>query len=173
MNDQTIILFLRLLHITFGVFWAGSVFNLALFVAPAIKASGPEGGKFMLQLGKTSYPVVVMMSAIITIVSGILLIGKLSNGFEPAWFRTSYARVLTAGSGLAFIGFIIGFTVNRPTAMRMNKIGDAVARTAAPASPEQMNELMRLRKRIFTATNYIAILLALAVISMSICRYVG
>ena len=173
MDDQKIILILRLLHITFGVFWTGSALVLALFVAPAIKASGPEGVKFMLQLGKTSYPVVVMVSAMITIVSGILLIWKLSGGFEPAWFHSSYARVLTAGSGLAFIAFIIGFTVNRPTVIRITKIGDAVARSAAPPTPEQMNELMRLGKRIFTATNYIAILLTLAVISMSICRYVG
>jgi uncharacterized membrane protein len=173
MDDQKIILILRLLHITFGVFWAGSVLNVALFIAPAVKASGPEGSKFMQQLGKTSYPIVVMVSAMITIVSGILLIWKLSGGFEPAWFHSSYSRVLTAGSGLAFIAFIIGFTVNRPTAIRMNKIGDAVARSAAPPTSEQLNELMRLRKRIFTATNYIAILLTLAVISMSICRYVG
>jgi hypothetical protein len=81
--------------------------------------------------------------------------------------------VLTAGAGLAFIAFIIGFTVNRPTAIRINKIGDAVARSAAPPTTEQVNELMILRKRMFTATNYIAILLTLAVISMSICRYVG
>ena len=173
MDDQKIILFLRLLHITFGVFWAGSVLNFALFVAPAIKASGPEGGKFMQQLGKTNYPIVIMVSAMITILSGILLIWKLSGGFEPAWFRSSYARVLTAGSGLAFIAFIIDFTVNRSTAIRINKIGDAVARSAASPTNEQVNELMALRKRMFTATNYIAILLTLAVISMSICRYVG
>src|SRR5258706_15684612 len=112
MTDQNIILVLRLLHITFGVFWTGSVLNSALFIAPAIKASGPEGSIFMQQLGKTSYPIVIMVSAMITILSGILLIWELSGGFETAWFHSSYARVLTAGSGLAFIAFIIGFTVN-------------------------------------------------------------
>ena len=173
MDDQKIILALRLLHISFGVLWAGSVLNFALFIAPAIKASGPDGAKFMLQLGKTSYPIVILVSAMITILSGILLIGKLSNGFEPAWFHSSYARVLTAGSGLAFIAFIIDFTVNRPATMRVNKIGDAVAKSGAAPTNEQMNQLMSLRKRIFTATNYIAVLLTLSVISMSICRYVG
>ena len=112
MDDQDIILILRLFHITFGVFWAGSVFNFALFIAPAIKASGPEGGKFMHQLGKSSYPIVVVVSALITILTGVLLIWKLSAGFESAWFRSGYARVLTAGSGLAFIAFIIGVAVS-------------------------------------------------------------
>ena len=173
MDDQDIILILRLLHITIGVFWTGSVLNFALFLAPTIKASGPEGGKFMHQLGKTSYPAAMAISGIITILTGALLIWKLSGGFEPAWFRSSYAKVLTGGSVLALIGFIIGFTVNRPTATRITQISDAVARTAAPPSIEQANELLALRNRIFTATNYIAILLTLAVVSMSICRYVG
>jgi uncharacterized membrane protein len=173
MDDQKIILILRLLHITFGVFWAGSVLNFALFVAPAVKASGPEGTKFMQQLGKSSYPIVVMVSAMVTILSGILLMWKLSNGFESAWFHSTYSKVLTTGGVLAIIAFIIGFTVNRPVAMRLNKISDAVARSGGAPTPEQMNELMALRKRIFSATNYIAILLTFAVISMAICRYVG
>ena len=127
----------------------------------------------MNQLGKTSYPIAIMVSAMITIVTGVLIMWKLSDGFEPAWFRSPYSKVLTSGSGLAVISFIIGFTVNRPAAIRINKIGDAVAGTAAPPNPEQANELLVLRKRIFTATNIIAILLTLAVVSMSICRYVG
>ena len=173
MNDQQIILILRLLHITVGVFWVGSVLNFVLFIAPAAKASGPEGGKFMHHFGKTSYPIAIALSGLINILTGILLIWKLSNGFEPHWFHSSYARVLTAGSGLAIIAFIIGFTVNRPTGTRMTKIGDAVARTAAPATNDQAKELLMLQNRMIRASNIIAILLTLAVISMSICRYVG
>jgi uncharacterized membrane protein len=172
MDDQDLILILRLFHITFGVFWVGSVLNFALFIRPAVIASGPEGGKFMHQLGKTTYPAAMAISGLITIVAGTWLIWKLSGGFNPSWFRTDYSKVLTAGSGLSVIAFIIGFTVNRPIADKINKISDAVARTAPPTT-EQMNELLALRKRIFTATNYIAVLLTLAVISMAICRYVG
>jgi uncharacterized membrane protein len=173
MDDQVVILILRLLHITFGVFWVGSILNFALFIVPAVKASGSEGTKFMQQFGKTSYPIMIALSGVITIITGVLLIWKLSNGFESAWFQSSYAKVLTTGSVLAFIAFIIGFTVNRPVAMRLDKVGDAIARSGGVPTPEQLNELTALRKRIFTATNYIAILLTLTVISMAICRYVG
>jgi uncharacterized membrane protein len=173
MDDQKIILILRLLHITFGVFWVGSVLNFALFVRPAIIAAGPAGSQFMQQFGKTSYPVVIVVSALITIITGLLLIWKLSNGFYSAWLHTTSAKVLTAGSGLAIVAFIIGFTVNRPTATRINKISEVIARSGAPPTNEQVNELLALRNRIFTATNYMAILLTLTVISMAIFRYVS
>ena len=127
----------------------------------------------MHKLSKTGVPIFVMIAAIITIGSGVLLIWKLSEGFEPAWFHTPYARVLTIGSGLAFIAFIVDLAVNRPAAMRINKISDAIASSGGNATNEQLNAMISLRKKIFTATNFIAVLLALAVVAMAICRYVG
>ena len=172
MSDQTYMLILRVLHIGFGIFWAGSVFSFALFIAKAVKASGPEGGRFMQQLGKTGYPIAVMIMAIISILAGILLIAKLSSGFQAVWFSTAYAKVLTTGGVLAIIAFIIGFTVNRPAAARINTISSAIAKAGAPPTSEQMQELAFLRKKLFTGTNIIAVLLAFTVLAMSIFRYV-
>jgi hypothetical protein len=172
MSDQTYMLILRVLHIGFGVFWAGSVFSFVLFIAKAVKASGPEGGKFMQQLGKTGYPVVVMITAIISILAGILLIAKLSSGFQAAWFTTAYAKVLTTGGVLALIAFIIGFTVNRPAAARINVISSAIAKAGGPPTTVQMQELASLRKKIVTGSNIVAVLLSFVVVSMSIFRYV-
>ena len=173
MSDLTYILILRVLHIGFGIFWAGSAIFFALYLMPSLKATGPEGVKFMQALGKSGYPIAAMISAVITIVAGFLLIWKLSAGFEPIWFKSWYARVLTSGATIALIAFIIGFSINRPSAARINKISTAIAAQGTGPTPEQMKELMSLRKKIFTATNYIAILLAVAIISMSIFRYVG
>jgi len=173
MSDHTYIIILRLLHIGFGVFWAGSAIFFALFIMPSLKAAGPDGVKFMQALGKSGYPIAAMIAALITIISGFLLIWTLSGGFEPMWFRSWYARILTSGATLALIAFIIGFTVNRPSAARMNKISEAIAKQGGPPTPEQLTEMMQIRKKIFTATNYIAILLGLAIAGMSIFRYAG
>jgi hypothetical protein len=74
---------------------------------------------------------------------------------------------------MAVIAFIIGFTINRPSAARMNKITVAIAAQGTGPTPEQMSEIMGLRKKIFTGTNFIAVLLVLAVAGTSVFRYVG
>lgn len=173
MSDQTYILVLRILHIGFGIFWAGTAIFFSLFLMPSIKKAGPEGMKVMQTLGTSGYAIAAMISAIITIVAGFLLIWKLSGGFQPEWFHSWYSRVLTMGGGMALIAFIIGFTVNRPAAARISKISMAISTQGGQPSNEQVAELTKLRNRIFSATNYIAILLAVAVLGMSIFRYVG
>ena len=94
---------------------------------------------------------------------------------ENQRLKTAYcfARVLSTGAAMSIIAFIIGFTVNRPAAGRMNKIGKAVEQAGGAPTAEQMQELMMLRNRIFKATNYIAVLLTITVIAMSIFRYVS
>src|SRR5688500_17413575 len=95
MSDQTYMLILRLLHVGFGVFWAGSALNFVLFVMPALKASGPEGVKCMQALGRTGYPIAMMLSALTSIIAGVLLIAKISGGFNPVWFSSLHAQVVT------------------------------------------------------------------------------
>jgi uncharacterized membrane protein len=173
MSNQTYIIILRLLHIGFGVFWAGSAISFAFFIGPAVKASGPEGIKFMQQLGKSKYPIIIMIAALITIISGILLIEKLSGGFQSAWFTTDYSRIITTGGTLAIIAFIIGFTVNRPAAARINAISNDIAKAGGPPSSEQVQQLTKMRKRLAVGTNYITVLLVLTIIAMSIFRYIS
>lgn len=172
-SDQIYIVILRLLHIGFGVFWAGSAISFAFFIGPAVKASGPEGVKFMQQLGRSKYPIVIMITAIITILAGFLLIWKLSGGFQSAWFSSNNARVVCAGGALSFIAFVIGFTVNRPAADKINAISNDIARAGGPPTAEQMQQLMAQRKKLAVGTNYITVLLILAVIAMSIFRYIS
>lgn len=79
--------------------------------------------------------------------------------------------IITIGGIFGLIGYGIGVGVNFPTILRMNAIGKTVATSGGPPSPEQMQEIQKLRKRLFKATNAIAILLLGSVILMSIVRY--
>ena len=172
MSDLTYLIILRLIHITCGIFWAGSTIYLAAFIAPAVKATGAEGSKFMQQLAKTNkLPLVMMIVATLTVLTGILLIWKLSGGFQSQWMGSTHGIVLSAGSTFAIIAYLVGITVNRPTVAKIAAVGKAIAAQGAPPSPEQIQLLQMLRKRLFTATNIVASLLAITVIAMSIVRY--
>ena len=41
------IIILRIIHIGFGMFWGGVALFMPMFLLPAVKAFGPEGGRFM------------------------------------------------------------------------------------------------------------------------------
>jgi uncharacterized membrane protein len=80
------LIFLRLIHIVCAVIWAGGMIYLAAFVIPAAKTLGSDGTKFIQRLsGTNKLPIVMNVSAILTIVSGIILIQKLFGGIHLCW----------------------------------------------------------------------------------------
>ncbi len=166
------LIFLRLVHIVCAIFWAGSVMYLALFIVPAVKALGPDGGKFMQQLSNTNkMPLVMTLAGTLTVIGGILLIERLSGGFSAGWFGTPHGIVISIGMTFGIIAYLIGIFVNRPTVERIAAIGKAAAEKGGPPSPEQMQELQKMRTRLFSAVNYTAWLVLGAAITMSIARY--
>lgn len=170
---MTYLIFLRLIHMVSGIFWAGSIFYLSGFVIPAVKSLGPDGAKFMQQLSKTNkLPIVMNLAGTLTILGGILLMAQLSNGFMSAWFQSNYGITLSIGATAAIIAYLVGFTMNFPSIMRMNAIGKAIAASGGGPNESQMKELMMLRKRLFTGTSIIAWLLGVSVVCMSIAQYV-
>jgi uncharacterized membrane protein len=172
MSDHSYLLLLRLLHIGCGVLWAGGAIFLAFFIDPAVKASGPEGIKVMQQIVKTNrFPVVMMLLAVITILAGMLLIWKVSGGLQPAWMSSKNGIVLTSGAALALIAFLIGFSVNRPSGIKIAKIGKEIAASGGAPTPAQIEQLNIISRRLSRATKVIAFLLIFAVVGMSIFRY--
>ena len=166
------LILLRFIHVVSAIFWGGSVMYLALFIVPAVKALGPGGGKFMQQLSLTNkMPAVMTLAGTLTVVGGILLMERMSGGFQAAWFGTPHGIVLSIGATCAIIAYFLGLFVNKPTVERIAKIGKAAAEKGGPPSPEQMAELQKLRARLFSAINYTAFLVLGAAIAMSIARY--
>ena len=166
------LIFLRLIHIVSAIFWAGSVMYLAFFIVPAVKAMGPDGGKFMQQLSRTNkLPLVMTIAGTLTVVGGILLIERLSGGFEMTWFGTPHGIIISIGGTLAIVAYVIGLAVNKPAVDKMAAIGAAASATGSPPTPEQMQELQRLRGKLFRGVNMMAYLVLGAAIAMSVVRY--
>lgn len=172
LNAMEYLIFLRFIHIVSAIFWGGSIMYLAWFIIPAVKALGPDGGKFMQRLAVTNkLPIVMLITGSLTVLGGILLIEQLSGGFQANWFGTPHGIIISIGGTLALTAFIIGLTVNLPTTKRMAAIGAAVAASGGPPNAEQQQELQMLRNRLFKATNIMAGLIFITAITMSIVRY--
>lgn len=166
------LIFLRLIHIVCTVFWAGGMIYLAVFVIPAAKTLGPDGPKFIQQLsGTNKLPIVMNVSAILSIVTGFLLMKKLLGGIQVALFNSTHGLMIVVGALLALTGFIIGLSINMPAARRMNSLGKIVAMSGSQPNSIQLEELRRLRSRSFVATRVIAILLFASLVLMSLIKY--
>ena len=172
MDSLTYLIILRFLHIVCGVFWAGAAIYLAAFVMPAVKTLGPDGGKFMQQLAKTNkLPLVMTVAATTTIVAGLLLLWKLSGGFEYEWMVTKHGLVLNTGILIGLIAYFEGLLITRPTILKMNKLGAQIAANGPP-TPEQLQLMDGYRQKVFSANTFVAVLLVLVVMAMSLIRYI-
>ena len=167
-----LILILRVVHILMGVFWAGAVFMVALFIQPAIAASGPEGGKVMGALVKRRLLEIVPVAAVGAILSGLWLYWLDSSGFEAEWMGSPMGIALGTGAVLALVGFLIGMLVMRASTLKAMALGQSAAQlTDAAQRDVVMGQVQALRRRAALAGRTVAVLLALVVLAMASARY--
>jgi len=165
---------LRLVHILAGVFWAGGLFTLAMFILPSINSSMPEGGKVMQRMmAGYHFPVYMLTAGGLTVLSGILMYAKLSLGFSMQWIGSAHGICLTIGGLAAIIAFFLGILINKPRADKMGRIGKEIMQAGGKPNESQLTEMTRLRMGITQMTGYMAILILIAVIGMAVAKYVS
>ncbi len=168
-----VLLILRVVHVVLGVFWAGAIFMVALFVQPAIAASGPEGGKVMVALVKRRLLDIVPGAALATILSGLWLLSRDSSGFQGQWMGSRMGMALSTGGALAIVGYLIGMFVMRASTLKAMALGQSAAQlTDAAAKEAAMGQVQALRRRAALAGRTVAVLLALTVVAMAVARYI-
>ena len=169
MLDQIFMMILRVLHIGAGLFWVGSVFFMTRFILPAIQEAGPEGGKFSAVLMRGGRVQRAMMeSAGVTIIAGLIMYGRYIMQTDGVWARSTVAMGLGVGAIAAIAAFVLGVTINVPASRRIMAI---MASSGSPLSTEQLAEIGRLRGRLASTSRIVLVLLTVAVISMSVSRY--
>lgn len=173
MNDFSLILALRLIHIVSGVFWVGSIIFMAWFLTPAVRDTGPAGGAMMQQLVRAQrLPAYLVAAMLLTVISGLLLYQHDSVAFGSGWMRTGAGMTFGAGAVLAIVGAVVGVFVNIPTATRVTGLGASIQATGRPPTAEQAASMAMLQTRLARASYAAATLLILATAAMAVARYI-
>lgn len=160
---------LRIVHIVAGVFWVGGTLMMAFFIGPAVGATAEAGQKVLGHLvGNMKFNNRMSAAAGLTILAGFILYWIDSNGFTSAWMRSGAGLGFGIGAGFALIGFIFGILIGR-TAKAMAELG---AGFQGGPSAEQMAQMQSLAKRQASYANMSAVMLIIAVVFMSIARYI-
>lgn len=167
---DVLVVALRLIHVFCGVFWAGTIFFMVSFLQPAVRAAGPAGGQFMQRLAATRFLTIVPVLAVLTILSGIVLLWRVSGG-SAEWMGSPVGVTLSAGGTAAIVAFLIGFFVMRRATLRVLAIGQVVQAAGSPPSPEQQADIQALQRRARVSALWVAALLLVAVVTMAVARY--
>jgi uncharacterized membrane protein len=163
----------RLIHITAGVAWAGSVFLLVVFVQPSAAAIAPAGAPFMSELlgGRRLIDRIIGIGTA-TVVAGLFLYWHdwhAYGGFGN-WVTSAFGAVISIGMVAAIGALAIGVAGTRPTVERFLALGRAAADAGGP-TPEQLREMGRLQARLKVYARASLGLLAIAVFCMATARY--
>jgi hypothetical protein len=170
MDDRTITIILRLVHILAGVFWAGTAFLIAGFLMPTMRATGREGGAFIQHLMQTRrLQLFLGIAMLLTVLSGVTMYARLAASTHGAWSSTAPGIAYGVGAVAAILGGATGAFIGSSAGRRLAAIGSSIG--AGGPSPELQTEMGQLQARIRLGSRVAAGLLAVAAGAMAVARY--
>jgi uncharacterized membrane protein len=164
------VVWLRLVHIVAGVVWVGSAVFMAAFLLPAARAAGSDGTRFVGQLMQRAGPA-FGLAMLLTVISGFIMYGRLSAGFNRAWVTSRPGLALAVGALAAIAAALVGATVNAPAAGKMAAIRKSLQAQGGAPTAAQMAQLASLQTRAEHAGQVAAGLLVIAAGAMAVARY--
>lgn len=171
MNAYLLIL-LRIVHIFAGALWIGAAISYLFFFKPAVKAIGPAGPQFMQNLAeRRKYPVFMLSTSLLTVLAGGALYLYASGGFNPAWIKTGAGLGFTIGSLTALVAFFVGGLGIGPTSAKMGALGQQIGASGGRPTPEQINTMQVLEKKLARAELVDFVMLVIAMLTMATARY--
>src|SRR6187401_3286088 len=124
---------------------------------PAIRDTGPDGGKVMMAVQKRGWVAAVPIIATLTVASGFWLYRPYMGAEGNA------AMILGAGGVVALVAYICGAGVVSTSMAKANKLAPQAAAIAQVAA---------LRNRALTFARIVSVLVILAAAMMTVAAYV-
>jgi uncharacterized membrane protein len=169
-----LMLVLRFFHVVAGALWFGSAFLFAGYIGPSAAEVGPSSGPLMSAvIKKRRFAKIIAGLAITTVVVGWMLWFKNASAYPSVmdWVTSSFGLVLTIGGVLATIAAYFGITGIGNNVEKLVEIGDEVAASGGPPTPEQGAQMAHLGAEIQKHSRIDLVLLFLAVTAMATARY--
>lgn len=160
-------LIVRVVHVVSASIWIGAAFFAGWFLMPAIRDTGPDGGKVMMAVQKRGWVAAVPIIATLTVVSGFWLYRPYMGAEGNA------AMILGVGGVVALIAYICGAGVVSPSMAKANKLApQAATMTDGAAKAAVMAQIAALRQRALTFARIVSVLVIVSAVLMTIAAYV-
>ena len=164
---STFDLIVRVVHVVSASIWIGAAFFAGWFLMPAIRDTGPDGGKVMMAVQKRGWVIAVPIIATLTVLSGFWLYRPYMGAEGNA------AMILGFGGVVALVAYVCGAGVVSPSMAKANKLApQAAAMPDGAARAAAMTQIAALRQRALSFARIVSILVILSATLMTIAAYV-
>jgi hypothetical protein len=155
-----------------GILWVGAAITYLFFIKPSVKSIGMAGPQFMQYMsGRRKYPVFMMTTSLLTVISGVFLFWFTSGKLNPVWITSGVGLGFSIGSVIALGAFLIGAFGIGPTAGRVGVLGGQIAASSQGPAPEQIERIHFLEKKLSRLENIEFVMLVIALATMGTARY--
>ena len=166
-------LIVRVLHVLFGGLWVGAAFLATFYVMPSIVETGPDGGKVMLALLRRKLPVFMAAVPGLTVVTGIYLYWRFTDGFDPGISQSRGGLVFGTGGVLGLIALILAGSVVGKNLKRAGALFEQASGTAdASARAKLLTEAGDVRGKAAGAARIVTVMVIITIMLMALGHYV-
>ena len=163
---STLDLIIRAIHVVGASMWLGAAFFIAWFLMPAIRDTGPDGGKVMLAVQKRGWVAAVPIIATLTVASGFWLYRPYMG--DPG----TAAMVLGYGGVIALAAYILGAGVVSPSMAKAAKLMTSASSMAdGQDKAATMATVQKLRQRAFVGARIVSMLVIISAVLMTLAAY--
>ena len=165
-------LLFRALHIIAGVAWAGSVFQLVMFIQPSAAAIAPAGAPFMAELlGRRRLVDRLIALGSLTVLGGLFLYWRDVDAYDGLgnFASSTFGGWITFGALAAIAALSVGVLGTRPRVLRLLALGRQAAEAGGP-TPEQAAEMGAVQGQLKVLARTSLALIGLSVFAMATAR---
>ncbi len=161
---------LRIVHIVFGIYIAGSYLFMVPILEPRLKRLGPA---FQGPVMRALMPILTPVNAISFIViigTGVAMTLIMRSGALDTLFVTAWGWAIIIGLLATVAAVVVGFGFLMPTGFRMDKLGRSIEGRAP--NPDEGKQLHQLSARVETLSRVNLVLILIALATMIASRYI-
>jgi hypothetical protein len=163
----------RAAHVLVAGLWIGSTVFGALWLMPAVEASGASGGQVMNRIVRNGYSTYMSAIGLTTLLTGLYLLWRFTGGFDPSVAATHAGIVFGTGGLAGILAGVIGGAVVGRSARELSALGALLSLPVEdPARGRCVQRAAMLRHRMKTGTQMVIALQSVALTSMAVGHYV-
>ncbi len=167
---MTTLMVLRIVHVIFGIYVAGSYLFMVPILEPRLKRLGPA---IQSPVMRALMPILTPINGISFIVimgTGVAMTLIMRSGALNTLFVTAWGWAIIIGCAVTVAAAVVGFGFLMPRGMRMDKLGRSIEGRAP--NPDEGKQLHQLSARVETLSRINLVLIVIALASMIASRYI-